>query len=91
MAQRLKHIFAVDVETCPKCGGRLSMIAYTEDPDVIANILEHIRARNDAQTPQPRAPPRRTQPSNQERVLESRSHEARHLMDLARSEIDCSS
>jgi hypothetical protein len=43
--QRLKRVFAIDIETCPKCGGKLRVIACIEDPDVIATILEHIRTR----------------------------------------------
>jgi hypothetical protein len=58
--QRLKRVFAIDIETCPKCGGKLRVIACIEDPDVIATILEHIRARDEAQPSQPRAPPLRT-------------------------------
>ena len=51
---------------CPKCGGKLRVYRRAlkrgiEDPDIIATILEHIRARDEAQPPQPRAPPRRTQ------------------------------
>ena len=54
---RLKRVFAIDIETCPKRGGRLRVIACIEGPDVIATILEHIRARHEAQPSQPRAPP----------------------------------
>ena len=57
--QRLKRVFAIDVETCPKCGGTLRVIACIEDPDVIATILGHIRARDEAKPAQPRAPPLR--------------------------------
>ena len=46
--QRLKRVFAIDIETCPKCGGKLRVIACIEDPDVIATILEHIRTRGAA-------------------------------------------
>ena len=70
--QRLKRVFAIDIETCPKCGGKLRVIACIEDPDVIATILEHIRPRDEAQPPQPRAPPRRTQhpdTPNQDRLF----------------------
>ena len=62
--QRLKRVFAIDIETCPKCGGKLRVIACIEDPDVSATILEHIRARDEAQPSQPRAPPLRTEHHN---------------------------
>ena len=55
--QRLKHVFSIEIETCPKCGGTPRVIACIEDPDLIATILEHIRARDEAEPPQPRAPP----------------------------------
>ena len=42
--QRLKRVFAIDIETCTKCGGKLRVIACIENPDVIATILEHVRA-----------------------------------------------
>ena len=58
--QRLKRVFSIDIETCPKCGGTLRVIACIENPDVIATILEHIRARDEAEASQPRAPPLRT-------------------------------
>ena len=59
--QRLKRVFSTDIETCPKCGATLRVIACIEDPDLIATILEHIRVRNEAEPSQPRAPPRRTE------------------------------
>ena len=55
--QRLKRVFAIDIETCPKCGGTLRVIACIENPDVIAAILEHVGAREAAATANPRAPP----------------------------------
>ena len=70
--QRLKRVFAIDVETCPKCGGTLRVIACIEDPDLIATILGHIRACDDAEPPQPRAPPLRAEhpdTSSQHRLL----------------------
>ena len=59
--QRLKRVFSIDIETCPKSGGTLRVIACIEDPDLIATILEHIRVRNEAEPPQSRAPPLRTE------------------------------
>jgi hypothetical protein len=54
--QRLKPVFSIDIETCPKCRGKLPVIACSDDSDVIANILEHIRIREAAESQQPRAP-----------------------------------
>jgi hypothetical protein len=41
-AQRLKRVFALEIETCQRCGGRRRGIASIEAPLVIARILEHI-------------------------------------------------
>jgi len=41
-AQRLKRVFAIDIETCRQCGGRLRVIASIEAPAVIERILEHL-------------------------------------------------
>ena len=60
--QRLKRLFAIDIETCPKCGGTLRVMASIEDPEVIAQILEYIRTREAAEPAQPRAPPRTDHP-----------------------------
>ena len=30
-AKRLKRVFQIDVETCPKCGGTIKIIACTRD------------------------------------------------------------
>lgn len=48
-AQRLKRVFAIDIEKCPECGGKLRVIACIEDPQLIAKILAHLRGR-EAQT-----------------------------------------
>jgi len=34
-AQRLKRVFNIDIETCPKCGGAVKVIACIEDPVTI--------------------------------------------------------
>jgi hypothetical protein len=41
-AQRLKRVFAIDIETCQQCGGRLRVIASIEESTVIERILEHL-------------------------------------------------
>lgn len=55
-AQRLKRVFAVDVETCEKCGGSVRIIASIEDPNVIQKILKHL-GLDQPQDPQNRSPP----------------------------------
>ena len=60
-AQRLKRVFNIDIETCPKCGGAVKIIACIEDPVVIDKILIHLdkKAASTEQVlrPHPRAPP----------------------------------
>ena len=60
-AQRLRRVFRIDVETCPKCGGAVKIIASIDDEEVIEKILAHV----DAQVLQPEAamlPPTRAPP-----------------------------
>lgn len=40
-AQCLKRVFNIDIETCIKCGGSVTMIACIEDPVVTEKILDH--------------------------------------------------
>ncbi len=55
--QRLKRVFAIDIESCPQCGGKIRVIACIEDPKVIETILAHIAERDKDSDAQPRAPP----------------------------------
>ena len=41
-AQLLKRVFAIDMASCPYCGGPLTINAAIEDPAVIAKILAHL-------------------------------------------------
>ncbi len=41
-AQLLKRVFAIDLTTCPECGGPITLIAAIEDPAVIIKILSHL-------------------------------------------------
>jgi hypothetical protein len=55
--QRLKRVFAIDIETCPECGDELRVIACIEDPPLIARILGHVQRRVALNSCLPRAPP----------------------------------
>jgi hypothetical protein len=59
--QRLKRVFAIDIETCPDYGGTLRVIACIEDPPLIAKILGHVRSRAAAEAVQARASPANSQ------------------------------
>ena len=41
-ARLLKRVFDIDVSTCPKCTGKMRIIAAIEDPKVIRKILLHL-------------------------------------------------
>ena len=41
-ARLLKRVFSIDIETCPKCAGKMKVIAAIEDPKVIKKILKHL-------------------------------------------------
>jgi hypothetical protein len=62
-AQRLKRVFAIDIETCPDCGGKLRVIACIEDPSLIRKILGHVRSREAAAAIRARAPPADSPPA----------------------------
>jgi hypothetical protein len=50
----LHHTFAVDVFACPRCGGRMRVIATIDDPVIIRKILTHLGLPTE---PPPRPPP----------------------------------
>ena len=52
----MRRVFALDVFACPRCGGRLRVIAIVKDPAVVRTLLAHGgRARA---TAAPGPPPR---------------------------------
>ena len=56
-ARRLKRVFAIDIEACPLCGGKLRVIACIEEPWLIARILDHVQGCEEGTGPQARGPP----------------------------------
>ena len=47
----LKRVFDIDIESCPRCGGRLRIIAPIVDPQVMVKILTHLSLPARAPTP----------------------------------------
>ena len=47
--QRLKRVFAIEIERCGRCGGKLRVIASIEEPALIERILAGLQpAERDA-------------------------------------------
>jgi hypothetical protein len=53
-ASLLRRVYDADVTRCPRCDGRLEVIAFLTDPDVVRAILEHLGLLPGSK---PRAPP----------------------------------
>ena len=49
LAQRLKRVFGIDIETCPICAGAARIIACIEHPHVIAKPLTYLDAKVEPQ------------------------------------------
>jgi len=57
-AELMRRSLGLDVLACPRCGGRLTLIALIEDPAVIARVLRHLGLPTAMPEAQPaRAPP----------------------------------
>ncbi len=54
-AELLRRTFKIDVETCPRCGGPMRLLAVITDPTQVARFLHH---RGELSEPPARAPPR---------------------------------
>jgi hypothetical protein len=52
----MRRVFDLDVLACPRCGGRLRLIATVENPAVVGKILAHLGLLHPADSPGP-APP----------------------------------
>jgi hypothetical protein len=67
-ASLMARTFGFDVLACPRCGGRLRLIALIEERAVIERILRHLGLPMEIPAPRPaRAPPSRTETSDQTR------------------------
>ena len=64
-AALMRRAFDLDVLRCPRCGGRMELIATVDDPAVIHRILAHLAlpsARDDPESAAVVSPPRATSP-----------------------------
>jgi uncharacterized protein YbaR (Trm112 family) len=52
----MRRAFDVDVLACPRCGGRLRLVAAIDDPHVIGQILTHLGLPADPPRPDPPQP-----------------------------------
>ena len=58
-ASLMARTFGIDVLACPRCGGRLRLIALIEQAAVIDRVLRHLGVPTEIPAPRPaRAPPR---------------------------------
>ena len=59
-AELMRRTFGIDVLDCPRCGGRLRLLALIEHARIVERILRHLGLPTDRPEPRPaRAPPRR--------------------------------
>ncbi len=54
----MHRTLGLDVLACPRCGGRLKLIALIDDPAVIRRVLRHLELPTEVPEARPaRAPP----------------------------------
>lgn len=56
-AELMRRTFGVDVLACPRCGGRLRLVALIEQASVIQGILRHLGLRIEPPEPRPAGAP----------------------------------
>src|SRR5207249_11981807 len=52
----MRRAFDLDVLRCPRCAGRMQLIATIDDPAVIQRILAHLRLPGAREDPRPPLP-----------------------------------
>ena len=53
----MRRTFGVDVLACPRCGGRLRLVALIEQTSVVHRMLRHRGLPTDVPEPRPARPP----------------------------------
>jgi hypothetical protein len=54
LARLIQKIYEVDPLTCPKCQGRMKIISFIEDEELIEKILKHLGLREEKVRPPPK-------------------------------------
>jgi hypothetical protein len=80
----LRRTFGIDVETCPRCGGRMRLLAMVTEPKNVARFLRHL---SEPTEPPPRAPAR-DPPYWQSRLLRRTSRRAVHADGTVRGALN---
>jgi hypothetical protein len=63
----MRRAFDIDVLACPRCAGRLRVLATVKDPDAIRAILAPLQSRESARI-ELRPSPRRWIPASPRRI-----------------------
>ena len=57
----MKRVFLVDALTCPKCDGRMKILAVITNPDSVRAILDNVGIPSDTPRCHPARPPPQTE------------------------------
>jgi uncharacterized protein (UPF0212 family) len=49
----IRKVYEVDPMTCPKCGGRMKIVAFITEVSVVDRIIDHLKLRFIAEKPPP--------------------------------------
>jgi hypothetical protein len=49
----IRKVYEVDPMTCPKCGGRMKVVAFLTEDAVVDRIIDHLKLTFAAEKPPP--------------------------------------
>ena len=52
-AAMIRKVYEVDPMTCPRCGGRMKVVAFLTEPAVVDRIIDHLKLTFAAEKPPP--------------------------------------
>jgi hypothetical protein len=52
-AEMIRKVYEVDPMVCPKCGGRMKVVAFITDYQAVDRISDHLKLRFIAEKPPP--------------------------------------